>query len=71
VICSKISPEFEGVPTTDFLPICEILPKCIYVLYISQYPVSSRPRYIGYELVMLERIEANEEMDSIGRGIYF
>jgi len=20
VICSKISPEFEGVPTTDFLP---------------------------------------------------
>ncbi len=43
VISNEISPKFDGVPTTDFLPVYEIRQKCMYVSYISRFLVSSRP----------------------------
>jgi len=78
VICFKFIPKFDGVPTTDFLPVYEIRPKYMYVLYISRFSVSSRPeihsRYLqfspknwnGWYHRFFYAVESNDKLGSTG-----
>jgi len=50
VICSKISPKFDGGPVTDSLPVYAIWPECMYVSYIPGFSMVPRPesRYLNW-----------------------